>query len=311
VRFQDGAALVDQVRATALKLPVLPPGEQYEVWLIEAGGEQRRSLGVLALDENGAGTLTFVDTQGRNLLERYDQVQITVESAPDSSPNPSDRLAFSASLPPGGLTHVRHLLVSFNSTPGAIGLVQGLLAETERLDRAAQDLLAAYAAQDEAGTRRAAEAMLNLLVGDQSPDFRDWDGDGQVTNPGDGFGLLLNGDNVGYLEGSYSHADFAVTSADATENMIIHGEHVKITVQNLEQWAPQLRDLIRRILDSPFDARMEADVRQAVALADEMLLGIDVNGDEQIDPIPGEGGAQTAYQHAFYMADILIFTGSQ
>jgi hypothetical protein len=74
---------------------------------------------------------------------------------------------------------------------------------------------------------------------------------------------------------------------------------------------PQLRDLIRRILDSPFDARMEADVRQAVALADEMLLGIDVNGDEQIDPIPGEGGAQTAYQHAFYMADILIFTGSQ
>jgi hypothetical protein len=89
--------------------------------------------------------------------------------------------------------------------------------------------------------------------------------------------------------------------------MLTHGDHVKIAAGNLEVWAPELRDLTRQILVAPFDASMEQSVRQAVALADEVLLGTDVNGDEQIDPIPGEGGAQTAYQHAFYMADILIF----
>jgi len=55
---------------------------------------------------------------------------------------------------------------------------------------------------------------------------------------------------------------------------------------------------------------MEGMVRQAVALANQMRNGIDINGNENIEPIPGEGGAVTAYQHAYYMADILIFPDS-
>ncbi len=47
-------------------------------------------------------------------------------------------------------------------------------------------------------------------------------------------------------------------------------------------------------------------LRQAVALSDEMLKGTDLNGNERIESIAGEGGAQTAYQHAFYMTDIFI-----
>jgi hypothetical protein len=90
--------------------------------------------------------------------------------------------------------------------------------------------------------------------------------------------------------------------------MRVHGEHVKIAAVNIEQWAPPLRDLMKTILAAPFDAALEASVRQAVAQADQILLGTDLNGDESIDPVPGEGGAQTAYQHAFYMADILIYT---
>jgi hypothetical protein len=31
-----------------------------------------------------------------------------------------------------------------------------------------------------------------------------------------------------------------------------------------------------------------------------------VNGDEKIEPISGEGGAITAYEHAYYMADMVI-----
>lgn len=307
LRFQDGAAVLDQARTTALKIPPLDRDLQYEVWLIDESGEQRRSLGVLHVDENGAGSVTFVDSQGRNLLESYNQLEITLEPSPDPSPNPSDEVAYAAELPPAGLTHVRHLLVSFGATPGKIGLAHGLLADARLLDEDARSLLATYQSGDEAAVRKRAEGMLNLLVGSQSPDYQDWDGDGQITDPGDGFGLLLNGDNVGYIEGTLSHANLAVTSDDATDNMKIHGEHVKIATKNLEEWAPQLRDLIKQILSSPFDAGMEEPIRQAIALADEVLLGTDLDGDESIEPIPGEGGAETAYQHAFYMADIPIY----
>ena len=47
-------------------------------------------------------------------------------------------------------------------------------------------------------------------------------------------------------------------------------------------------------------------IREAVALADKIRNGIDINGDENIEPIPGEGGAVTAYEHAYYMADMVI-----
>jgi hypothetical protein len=51
---------------------------------------------------------------------------------------------------------------------------------------------------------------------------------------------------------------------------------------------------------------MEGMVRNAVALSNQIQNGFDVNGNENIEPIPDEGGAATAYEHAFYMADILI-----
>jgi len=305
LRFQDGAAFMDQVTLSGLKLPAAPQGSQYEGWLV--GGEERRSLGVLTLDEKGAGKVTFVDSQGRDLLAVYDSVEITVESNPDTNPNPSTDVAYAVTLPPDGLLHVRHLLVSFGKAPNGTALIKGLYTDSMLVDEGVQKMLGAYQSGDEATMRREAEAILNVLAGNQSPDYQDWDGDGQVTDPGDGYGLLLNGDNLGYIQGAYSHADFAVTADDATPNMISHGEHVKICTQNMQEWAPQLRDLVKQILAAPLGPEMEGPLRESVALGDELLKGIDLNGDEKVDPLPGEGGATTAYNHSFYMADMTVF----
>ena len=148
--------------------------------------------------------------------------------------------------------------------------------------------------------------MLNLVVGNQSPDYVDWDKDGKVADPGDGYGLLLNGDNSGYIQGSIAHAGFASASPTATTNMQSHGQHVIVSARNLEAWAPQLRDLLKEILTSPVDDAFGGRVRQAVALSQNMLAGTDLNGNESIEAIAGEGGAKTAYQHALYMADIVV-----
>jgi hypothetical protein len=93
--------------------------------------------------------------------------------------------------------------------------------------------------------------------------------------------------------------------------MLTHGGHVRDCATNLDGWTAELRDQLRAILNTPFDSpELEGMVREAVALADKIRNGIDVNGNEKIEPIPGEGGAATAYEHAYYMADMVIVPGA-
>jgi hypothetical protein len=133
-----------------------------------------------------------------------------------------------------------------------------------------------------------------------------------VDDPGDGYGLLLNGENLGYIQGSFTHADLALQAPDATEKMHTHGEHVKICATNMSEWTPELRDQLTTILRTPLDSPdLEGMIRKAVALADKIRNGIDVDGDEKVEPIPGEGGAVTAYEHAYYMADMVIVPGAK
>jgi hypothetical protein len=247
-----------------------------------------------------------VDPQGRNLLGMYHGVEITIEPDPDNNPNPSNDIGYSVNLPPTGFMHVRHLLYSFDATPGRIGFVQGLSADTRLLQQMAQQMLAAYESDDEAAVRSTAEGMINVIAGKQSPQYKDWDEDGTTSDPSDGFGLLLNGENEGYIQGTFTHANLSETSGDATENMKVHGEHVKIAATNISRWTPTLRDQLILIMQTPFDASMEGMVRNSAALANQIQNGFDANGNESIEPIPGEGGSATAYEHAYYMADIQI-----
>jgi hypothetical protein len=152
--------------------------------------------------------------------------------------------------------------------------------------------------------------MLNLIVGSRSQDHKDWNGDGTITDPGDGYGLLQNEDNLGYIQGTFTHANLALTSPDATENMLVHGDHVKISTDNVSSWTAELRAQLIEILQNPSDTNREGKIRQAVATANQIRTGVDVNGNETIEPISGEGGVRTAYEHAYYMADMEILPTS-
>jgi hypothetical protein len=79
----------------------------------------------------------------------------------------------------------------------------------------------------------------------------------------------------------------------------------------MEEWTPELRDQLIAILGTPIDSPdLEGLIRKAVALADQIRNGIDVDGNEQVEPVPGEGGATTAYEHSYYMADMVIVSGA-
>jgi hypothetical protein len=52
-------------------------------------------------------------------------------------------------------------------------------------------------------------------------------------------------------------------------------------------------------------------VREIAALIDRIQQGRDLNGNEKIEPVPGEGGVETALQHAGYMTDMPILEGAE
>jgi len=306
LRFQDGSAQADQVTFSSSNLPIPPQGSQYEAWLIEDDGESRFSIGVIQFNDDNRATLTFVDDRGRNLIGSYHGLELTLEPEGDTNPNPSNEIAFFAMVPPGGYTHVRHLLASFPSNPNGVGFVHGLRSDTTLLNDIAKEMLVSFEANDDTTVRLQAEQMLNLIVGNQSQDYKDWNGNVEVDDPADGFGLLLNGSNIGYIQGTFSHANLSLTSPDASENMLIHGEHVKIAATNVSEWTAQLRDQLIQIMEAPSLAEAEGAIRQAVVLSNQILNGVDINGNENIEAISGEGGAMTAYDHAYYMADIVL-----
>jgi len=304
LRFQGN---LDQITITA-SLEDTSEGTRYEAWLINDDAESRISLGLLEKNASGQFGLAYIDPESRNLIDGFNRMEITLETDPDTSPNPSDNILYSSAVPNGALTHVRHLLASFSSTPEQVGLTVGLVDTTSLIQDAGEQLEQAFESGDKKNMRESAEAIVNLIVGSQSEDYKDWDADGNINDPGDGYGLLLNGGQGGYIEGTITHAELAANAGDATADIILHSGHVAVSGKNVEEWAAQLRDVAKRIAQSGGEIT-EADIRLAASLSNQIHDGIDLDGSESVDPVAGEGGAVTAFEHAEYMADMQILEG--
>ena len=302
LQFGDTDAVADQAKLVASALLAPPPGSQYEVWLVE--GSERLSLGNLILDGNGQGELTFTEEVGSNLIAEYSGVELTIEPDPDSDPRSSDIIAYSFYHAEEGLSHLRYLLTSYPDTPGQGSLIHGLHTNISTIAELAREMQKASANGNTDRVLLNAEAILNSLAGSQSTDRKDWNNDGTVDDPGDGYGLVLNGRNLGYLQAAYIETDAAVNAAGASPLMTTHGEDVKNSVQNLAQWTEELRTLITAILASPAPADLDQKVTQAALLAEKMLNGSDLDEDGRTEALPGESGAQMAYEQAYRMADM-------
>ena len=213
-------------------------------------------------------------------------------------------------IPSGSLEHIRHLMVGTDETPDHVAVAAGLINNVTLLKQSADAMLEASNAGDRAAMQAGAEEIVNLIVGKEDIIYYgDRDGDGVISDPGDGYGLLINGSQAGYLDGMIHHASYSAKASGATGEISMHAGHVEICTQNLETWAPELRDIALRIARAPQDQDVKADVGRASILAAQMLDGIDIDGNESVDPIAGEGGAITAFEHAEYMSDMHILSG--
>jgi hypothetical protein len=219
----------------------------------------------------------------------------------------------SSVFPPLSLIHVRHVLVSYGGAPEGNALIQGLYWTADEIDNSVIAMEEAFRNNDEAEVRKNLEEVINQLVGSANTElYADWDEDGNIDDPSDGFGLLENDDeeNAGYIPTARSHAFFAADAPDATESVKIHSQHTVIAIDNMEGWSEQLLDLALELQEMPFGPEMESIIIEMRILSDRILFGVDTNGNEIIEPIIGEGGGDTAYEHAYYMAEMPMLLGA-
>jgi hypothetical protein len=250
------------------------------------------------VDGKGKGTLNFAHPRGMNLLASYSGVEVTLKTSDGSETNGSERVAYAYMLPEAGLGYLRGLTVTFTSAPEQVGLIQGLAQNAELLEQASQEMLSAYENGDEPGTKKNAEALLNLLVGSGGPDHKDWNGDGQVTDPGDRYGF------IGYIQSVYSYADYAVNSPGASRNMIVNGENVKSCTQNLARLAPGLQDQLQKLLEAASLSDIDLAIQRSAALVDQIVNGSDLNENGTVEPSSDECGVLAAHEAAHRMADM-------
>jgi len=235
-----------------------------------------------------------------------DQLPLVAASAPRPAPTPQPTafVPVEQALPRQSFAAVQRLLVDGPGLPTKVGYAIGLHDQADEMLRHSKLLAAAQSSGDAAGVKRHAEHIFNLIAGSRDPRFGDLDGDGHAQNAGDGFGLLLNGDQAGYIGATADAARAALTAVDATPDIRLHAQHVLVCTDNMERWTTDARRLALD-LTKGLNANAAADLN---VLANRIARGEDVDGDGEIGPVPGEGGGLVAYLHAQYMAGLVPST---
>ena len=305
---KGSAGHTDALTMSIQNLETPPAGFQYDAWLVNNATEQNIALGSLvangstfALNYSGDGSN---GQAGTNLIGAGDEVKITLEQG--NATAPTGRVILSATFPPKAFIHIRHLLFSFPITPGKIGLLVGLLAQAQLLNAQALLLSNASTSHNTSAIQCASQSILDIIEGAQGAAYQtlptSCNAEG-ISASGDGFGLL---GNTGYVALASAHASLAATQSDSTDLIRLHAGHVEIAMANIKGWATTVEQDALVLRTAPANTALISEI---ATLADHINHGVDINGDEHVDPVPGEAGAITAYNHGQLMATLQFVAG--
>ena len=185
--------------------------------------------------------------------------------------------------PPPALIHVAHVSERFAGTPENQGLLATALADA---GVAAQH--ARLGAQDPSNLeamKRHAGHIIHAI-----------DPSRVEEGPGSGYGLHKAAD---YL---MKHGELAGKSQGATPNVTTHSPHVAASARNTLQRADQIVALAVTIRDYVESAEEAAALfAELKAVADQLVAGVDANGDGRVGWQEGEGGLQQVQEHVNFM----------
>ena len=320
LRFTDFNGVLDRVTLNLTDAVLPADGMRYEAWLRNSSRGTVRNIGTIRFNTAGAGQLEFNDPNGQDLLENFDEIIITSEVGSGFVAQPSDTVVYSSIFPPQALTEAKELLVSYPDTPNQYAPMQGLYYYSgsyitgaingDPIEPEFVGLVKAYQNGDEATVRKRTEDVINLIVGDSSDLYKDYDGDGVFdNNESDGYGSLPNGNRPGYMQLTALEAKNVADAEDSTPNMRVYSDNIQICVQNMEDWTNQLLPLALKLNETKFGPEMEPIINEMSTLGGYLLQGFDANNNGLFESIAGECGAAQAYENGWYLIDMPLLSG--
>lgn len=307
--FQDSASppngSTDGLRViVARNLAEPPSGSRYEVWLVNQETEQITALGTLtATQSQETYQLVYASPgsngkPGANVLSEGTMVEITEERSNVAAP--AGRVVLAVKFPPDAFVHIGHLLLSYPTTPGKIGLLVGVLRQTQLLNTQASALQQAENNGETERVRCLAQSIVDISEGANGAHYQPLSESCRalgVTEAGDGFGLLAPGGGSkasGYIKGAADHASLAVNTPDATDALRQHAGPVQTALADVTKSVTTADTAALTLLKTPTDT---SAVNTLVAAASEAYQGTGT---------AGTGGAIAAYQQGQQMATLSL-----
>lgn len=303
VTFSDTAngGLTQSLTISATNLKSLPSGSQYYGWLLDNANEKIKALGPLK-PQNGAFTLTA--TNGHtNFLSQGNLIEITQETGNNPTAPSGNTIILKGQFPPIAFLHIGHLLSSFDTTPRNTALLVGVRDQAEKLNTAAILLKNAANNRNTFVEQCAAQSIIDIAEGNHSQAFQQLSAAcalQNVTEIGDGFGLLGNN---GYIKTAKNHAGFAANGGDATQNIKSHAGHIEVIMDNVMGWTTTAAQDAQFLLTHPGDT---GKIQELVQSTNRAYNGFSPNGEDQPQPISGQGGAIQGYLHGQLMATLTL-----
>jgi hypothetical protein len=191
--------------------------------------------------------------------------------------------ASAATGPTPAQIHLGHLVERFVTVPGGKGLV------TVAVEDARVAIQHANLGAQNPNDLQAMKTHANHIIHALDPRRIE-------EGPGSGFGVFTA------AEGIERHALLAGRAQGTTQQLTTHSTHVAASARNTRRRADQIVALAQTIaehVDTAEDAaKLFADIKR---LSDQLIAGVDANGDGQVGWQEGEGGLQHVEQHVGFM----------
>jgi len=178
--------------------------------------------------------------------------------------------------------HLGHVAEGWRDTPDGMGFLPTALAE------------AAIAAQHAAFAARNLEDLDNIQR-HSAHVLHAIDPSRIAEGPGRGYGLQRA------AEGVLAHLGMAMDHPEATTNLHNHGHHVVTSTENTLLRVARIRELTDAISAAGSASDAAPWVQELREVAEQLVTGVDRDGDGQVSWREGEGGLAQAEQHMEFL----------
>jgi len=224
--------------------------------------------------------LFYVSTNG-DARHIYDSTYAKLTGQP--LPGQLAPAAATLKVPAGEVgVHIGHVVNSFADVPDKKSLL--FIAQAEAAVAAQHAALGARASADLAQMKTHAGHVLNAL----DPSL-------QATGPGKGYGLKKA------AAGIAMHIDLAAKATGASQNVIVHANHIGTSAKNTSARVDQAIALCQKIQAATSAPDAAALMNQLVSVTSQLQPGFDANGDGRVGWQEGEGGLQQIDEHVKLM----------